>query len=132
MRQAIVFGYGVEGKPAESVREAAALHGAAFRELRDPQAVLRGLQKAPAGILIVRLGRALSDELELMQRIHRLFPEARTIALADSDNPGIAALAWEFGAAFVLARPLPWERLPQLVAAAISKEHELTHEPTDE
>ena len=119
MRQGLLINCGVEGKAAERLHETAALHGVICRDMRDTKAVLRGLQKAKDAVVVVRIGRALEEELAMIQAIQRLHPETRTIALIDSDNPAIAALAWELGAAFVLSKPTPWEVLPDVVAAML-------------
>lgn len=129
MRQALIINYGLEGKAADRLSAAAEELGVWCRAIRDAKACLRALEKAERAVLVIRLGRHLEQELSLLQQTHRHFPEARPIALADSDNPMIATLAWELGAAFVLSRPLPWELLPDLVTGILKTDERTAGAP---
>jgi hypothetical protein len=108
-----------DGRLAALLRPLARERRWLLREPRQAAAVLRLLRRGPA-VVVLKAGRDLERELTLVERIARVFPDAAVILVADSDLARLAGLAWDLGAAYVLAPPLPRERLPELVAALMA------------
>jgi hypothetical protein len=105
-----------DGRLAAQLRPLAEERRWVLREPRQAVAVLRLLRRGPA-VVVLKPGRDLEREFALVERVAWVFPEAAVVLVADSEYTRLAALAWDLGAAFVLAPPLPCERLPEIVAA---------------
>ena len=88
----------------------------ALREARRPETCLGLLSRGGPAVLVVKAGRDLERELALLERAAWLYPDAPAVLIADGDQPQLAGLAWDLGAACVLLPPQPAERLPEVVA----------------
>jgi hypothetical protein len=88
----------------------------ALREVRQPETCLDLLSRGGPAVLVVKAGRDVERELALLERAAWLYPDAPTVLVADGDQPELAGLAWDVGAACVLLPPQPRERLPEIVA----------------
>jgi DNA-binding NtrC family response regulator len=88
----------------------------ALREVRQPETCLGLLSRGGPAVLVVKAGRDVERELALLERAARLYPDAPAVLVADGDQPELAGLAWDLGAACVLLPPQPRERLPEIVA----------------
>lgn len=86
-----------------------------LREPRHPSAVLRLLDRAGPGVLILRLSRDLERELVMLEQVSWLYPDAATVLVADSEQRGLFGLAWDLGVRWVLLTPHTRERLEEIV-----------------
>jgi hypothetical protein len=64
----------------------------------------------------LKVGNDLLEELTLLDRVSWLFPDTATVVIGDTDNPVLAGLAWDLGAALVLFPPQPRYDLPDVVS----------------
>jgi DNA-binding NtrC family response regulator len=125
MHHAQVLVYESDGKLAEWLRDVSRKEGFRLSELRQPRACLAALRRNGPGVLLIKVGRDLEREMSLLEEASRLFPETQTVIVGDSDHAGLAALAWDLGAAFVLMPPTPLELLPDIVVGLLpGKIHE--------
>jgi DNA-binding NtrC family response regulator len=115
MQQTQVLVYENDGKLAESLKDLAQAHGFRLREIRQEKACFNLLHRGAPGVLVLKVGRDLERELRLLERISWLFPQTEVIAVGHRHYPGLAGLAWDLGACFVLFPPQPLELLPELV-----------------
>jgi DNA-binding NtrC family response regulator len=115
MQHAQVVVFENDGKLAAGLSDLSAHQGFRLREVRQEKACLNLLRRAGPGVLVLKVGRDLERELRLLERATWLFPETAVIVVGDSHYPGLAALAWDLGARFVLFPPQPLELLPELV-----------------
>jgi hypothetical protein len=95
--------------------------GVWFRGLATPKPVLGLLRQGSRGILVLRLGRDLVRELELLQSVADGFPEVTIGVVGESDHPELEGLCYDLGAAYVAfggeaaSRVLEW--LPRVIPA---------------
>ena len=75
-------------------------------------------------MLIVKAGRDLERELALLERATWLYPDVPAVLVGDGDQPELAGLAWDLGAACVLLPPQPRERLAEIVAGLMGEKAE--------
>jgi DNA-binding NtrC family response regulator len=115
MQHAQVLVYESDGKLAATLEELANRRGSRLREIRQENACLNLLRRYGPAVLVLKVGRNLEREVGLLDRITRLFPETPVIVVGDASYPGLAGLAWDLGARFVLFPPQPMELLPELV-----------------
>ena len=120
MRSAQILVYEGDGKLAEGLRELCQERGARLREVREEKACLSALRRG--GVLILKVGRDLEREMALLQRAAWLFPQIPVIVVGDADYPGLAALAWDLGALFVLFRQHSVDMLRDLVAHLLPRQ----------
>jgi hypothetical protein len=92
-----------------------------LREPRQLKACLRLLRRSQASVLVIRVGRSLEREMELLERVAWLHPETALVLVGDSEHAVLAGLAWDLGADFVLTPPQPRERLPEIVVALMGR-----------
>jgi hypothetical protein len=98
--------YEPDGRLAALLRPLAERQSWSLREPRQAEACLRLLPAGEPGILVVKLGHDLEDELGLVQRARQLSPGTGIIVVVDSDHPRLAGIAWDLGATLVLT-PTP-------------------------
>src|SRR5438128_2536992 len=115
MRRLQLVAFGLEGRLADELRELAHERALWLREVRHVKTCLNLLRRDGAGVLALRLGENLDREMALLEQVTRLFPTTRTIVIGPADNPALAALAWDLGAAYVLFPPQPIERIREVV-----------------
>jgi DNA-binding NtrC family response regulator len=107
MRSPQLLIYETEAWIADLLRGTAGTWKWALRELRQDRACLRSLRQGGPCILVLELGRDLEHDLKLLEQISRLCPETATVVVARSADSRLMALAWDLGAACVLAPPQP-------------------------
>ncbi len=105
-----------DGKLGALVRDLARQQRWTLREPRSPEACLRLLGPGGPAVLVLKVGRELGPEIRLLERATRLFPDTPVVVVGDADNAPLAGLAWDLGAAVVVAPPLPRDELPEIVA----------------
>ncbi len=115
MHHAQVLVFGLEGRLADALRDLAQELQFWLREVRHIKTCLNLIRKGGAGVLVLRLGKDLDRELALLHQVSDLFPTTRTIVVGPVDNPPVAALAWDLGAAYVLFPPQPVESIRDIV-----------------
>jgi len=121
MHHAQILGYGIEGRLAEVLQEWAQGRGVWLREVSHAKTCLNLLRKGGGGVLVLRVANDLEKELSLLETVGRLFPATRALVVLSSDDPHLAAMAWDLGASFVLAPPLPVEKIGDLLAGLLAK-----------
>jgi DNA-binding response OmpR family regulator len=100
---------------AEMLRGTAEVWGWPLRELRDEAALLRALRQGGPSVLVMEIAGDIERDLSLLDRLTWLCPEVRAIAVSNVASEELVGLAWELGAAFVLAPPQPRDILLPLV-----------------
>jgi hypothetical protein len=100
---------------AELLRGTAEVWQWPLRELRDEAAIVRALRQGGPSVLAFEVGADVERELSLLGRLTWLCPEAMTIAVSNVASEELAGLAWDLGAAYVLAPPQPRDALLPLV-----------------
>ena len=118
MQQTQILTYGLTGIAVEGLRDLTTARRIWLRETHQLSACQNLLQAAPT-ILIVQLGRDLVQELALVGLAHECVPGSAIIVIGETDSAGLAGLAWEFGAAYVLLPPTPVERLSEIVSCML-------------
>src|SRR5262249_60500703 len=78
-----------------------------LRELRDEAAIVRALRQGGPSVLAFEVGADVERDLSLLGRLGWLCPEAVTIAVSGVASDELVGLAWDLGAAYVLAPPQP-------------------------
>jgi DNA-binding NtrC family response regulator len=116
MRHPQILVHEKEGRLAELLRPLAERSRWALRQPRKLGTVLAYLERGGPAVLVLELGRDLEREFTLFERVAWLCPEATVVVVAAYDTARLASLAWDLGAAFVLAPPLSREQLPEIVA----------------
>src|SRR5689334_3099636 len=107
MRYPQLLIYETDGRLAGLLRESARARDWALREPRRPEGCLRLLRRGGPGVLVLKLGRDPAPELLLLERVTWQCPEAATVVVGDAEHAGLAAVAWDLGAACVLVPPQP-------------------------
>jgi len=111
--------YEGDGRLAAQLRPVAEAGARAVREPRQAGACLRQLGRGGPSVLVLRVGRDLEREMTLLERATRLYPDAACVVVAEGDQARLAGLAWDLGAAFVVAPPLSRDLLPELVESLL-------------
>lgn len=86
-----------------------------LREPRQLSAVLRLLDRAGPGLLVLRPSRDLEREMAMLEQVSWLHPDASVLLVSDNEQRGLSGLAWDLGVRFVLLPPHTRERLEELV-----------------
>jgi DNA-binding response OmpR family regulator len=116
MRYPQLIIYETDGRLAQMLEGTAGTHRWVLRQPRRLEACLRLLRNGVPAILIVRLENDLEAALSLVAQTVRLFPDAVAVVVCDSEEPVLADLAWDLGAAYVLVPSQPRELLVDVVA----------------
>jgi DNA-binding NtrC family response regulator len=116
MKHPQVVVYETDGRLAQLLRERVRAARWSLREPRQRESCLALLRDASPTVFVLKTGSKLEAELGILERVHALLPEARSVVVGDLQNQTLADLAWELGASFVLFPPLPHEWLPEIVA----------------
>jgi len=105
MRSAELLAHGIE-EPLGSRLAAWTLdHGIWYRSVQRRAAVRGLLAKGSRGILLIRLGRDLADELHLVREVADAYADVMVVVLGDLDHPLLEGMAYDLGAAAVLFPP---------------------------
>ncbi len=100
---------------ADMLRGTAEVWGWPLRELRDEAAVLRALCQGGPAVLVLEIAADVERDLALLSRLTWLCPGVQAIAVSSVASEELTGLAWDLGAAFVLAPPQPRDVLLPLV-----------------
>jgi hypothetical protein len=115
MRAPQIVVYESERWAAELLRGTAEVWRWPLRELRDESAIVRALHQRGPSVLVFEIGGDLEHDLALLGRLTWLCPEASTVAVSQVSSVELAGLAWDLGADYVLAPPLPRDALLSVV-----------------
>jgi hypothetical protein len=132
--------YETDGQLAPMLREMAKTRRWTLKEPRKTETCLRLLRGLCPSVLILKIAtyttrevgfpikeadekrRAADREkeqvvsLEILDRVHEDFPDTAIVVVGDAEDAGLASLAWEFGASYVLMPPQSRQMLPEIVA----------------
>lgn len=107
------------------LRETALVRGWWLREVQDDDACLRLLQEADPAVLVLEVGRNLTHEFALLERVQRMCGSAAVVVVSNTENVALSNLAWDLGADYALFPPLPLELLPDIVAGLMQPVEDL-------
>ena len=108
--------YESDGRLAAQLRPLAAANAWSLREPRQSEGCLRLLERGGPGVVVIRAGRDLEQELGLIEQVRWRHPHVAVVVVGDAEHARLAGLAWDLGAAYVHLPPQPHERLPGIVA----------------
>lgn len=117
MRYPQLLVYESDGLLAGMLRPLAEERKWVLREPRQTAACLRLLRRAHPAVLVIKVGTDSAGEMNLLERVRWLRPEAFTVVVLEPANPAVAALAWHAGATYVVAPPQPRTTLPELISS---------------
>jgi hypothetical protein len=126
--------YESERWAADLLRATAEIWQWPLRELREETAIVRALLPGGPSVLVFEIGCDIEGDLALLGRLTWLCPEASTVAVSNVASAELAGLAWDLGADYVLAPPLPRDALLPVVLGLMEKaksESRPTGEPDD-
>ncbi len=115
MRHPQLLVYESDGRLAALLRPLAEKNQWLLREPRQLSACLRLFDRGGPGVLVLRSSANLERELATLEQVSWLYPDAATVHVADSEQAGWAALAWDLGARYVLPLSQTRERLAEIV-----------------
>ncbi|MBI3409489.1 MAG: hypothetical protein HY040_14205 [Planctomycetes bacterium] len=117
MNRAQLLIYDSQGRLADQFSEFARARSVWLRDVRHAKTCLNLLRQGGGGLLVLKLGANLEQEMSLLAQVTQLFPATAVIVVGDTDHPTLAGLCWDLGAAHVLFPPQPLEKLNEIVAA---------------
>ncbi len=114
MRAPQIVVYESDRWAAELLRGTAEVWQWPLRELRDEAAIVRALQGGRS-VLVLEIGGDLERDLALLARLTWLCHAACAVVVTQTASAELAGLAWDLGADYVLAPPLPRDALLPVV-----------------
>lgn len=120
---------------------------APLAEARQPRWVLRQPRRLDAcarlamrglpSVLVVKVGRDVSREMAVLDRVRAASPEVPIVVVAAAASPALTGLAWHLGAAYVFTTEPPAETLAAVVERLLQRTSETfgaraQHAPADE
>jgi len=114
--------YETDGRLARMLEATAGTHRWALREPRRVDSCLRLLRQGDPAIVVVKVESDLESAFTLVEQMAWFFPDVAMVVVLDRDEAMLSELAWDLGAAFVLAPPQPRERLLDVVANLMGDE----------
>lgn len=90
-----------------------------LREPRRPESCLRLLRRGQPSVFVLKVGHDLERELSLLERVGWELPDTSAVVVGENENPVLARLCWDLGAAYVLFPPESREMLPEIVASLL-------------
>ena len=108
--------YETDRRLAAVLQSLADKHKWLLREPRQLSAVLRLLDRGGPGVLLLRLSRDQERELGLLEQVTWQYPDTAVVLVVSGEQMGLAGLAWDLGARWVLPPPHSRERLTEIVA----------------
>ncbi len=116
--------YESDGQLARLLEGTAGTHRWVLRQPRRVEACLRLLRRGGPAIVVMKLDRDLESAFTLLERTTWLFPEAASVVVTETDNAPLVELAWDLGAAYVLAPPQSRDLLVEVVAGLMTGSEE--------
>ena len=121
MRYPQLLVYESDGRLADFLKATAQIYKWSFRESRQPESCLRLLRRGGPGVLVVKLGGDLVRELSLVEQVASHLPEAAAVVVGETEDPALAAVAWDLGARFVHFPPQPRDQLLDIVTGIMEQ-----------
>jgi hypothetical protein len=121
MRLPQVVVYESDGRLAALLRALAERRVWSLREPRQVESCLRLLPGGDPCVLVIKLGRNLEREFELLHSSRRVAPRTSVVVVADTDHSWLSGLGWDLGAACVLVLPRSRETLLEVVATLMGE-----------
>jgi DNA-binding NarL/FixJ family response regulator len=116
MKQAQIITYALDAGMAGRLQGLAHERGLWLREVQNVAACRSLAAVAAPTVLVLVLGKDVVQELTLLQELSQASPDTAVVVVGETDNPALAALAWDLGAHCVLQPPQPIELLPEIVS----------------
>ncbi|MBX9680848.1 MAG: hypothetical protein K2X38_18985 [Gemmataceae bacterium] len=101
MRNPELIAFGFDEPAAASLATWAAPRGIRVRPVQKTDACLNLLREGYARAAILRVGRDLPSELELLAAVTAGFPSVASIVIEDSNHAELRATLWDIGARLV-------------------------------
>src|SRR5262245_31001638 len=120
MRHPQLIVWEADGRLAALLRPLAEGHRWSFREVRQADECLRLLIPGAPAVVVLRIGRDLTQEFDLIERLGWRHPAASAVVVAEAGHGRLAGVAWELGAAYVHLPPTPREGLVAVVAGLMN------------
>jgi DNA-binding NtrC family response regulator len=120
MRQAQVLAYGLDGRLAELVQQCCRDQGCTLRDVQHVKTCRDALRRAGPTVLVLKLGRDVEGELAILQQTQLAGLDIDVVVIGEADNPLLAGLSWDLGAACVLFPPQPADLLPGVIVRLLS------------
>lgn len=95
-----------------------------IREPRRLESCLRLLGRGHPTVLVVKVGGDLEHDFTMLERVTTLYPETAAVVVGDVENPVLAGLAWDLGAAFVFFPPLSRDLLYETIGRLLESRME--------
>jgi hypothetical protein len=113
--------YESDRRLGEYLRATAAVNRWALRTPQSASSCLKLLRRGDPAVLVLRLGRdGDKPPVAILERVAWLCPETAAVVVLDTDNPGLANLAWDLGASWVMGPAQPRDQLPEIVAGLMA------------
>jgi len=122
MRHPQVLVYEGDGRLTGLLRPMVEQQAWLLREVRDVEEVRRLARRGGPAVLLIRAGRDLEREVEMLERVTWLCPGTAAVVVAEVDYAQLAALAWDLGAAYVVVPPQSRETVPEIVRRLLDQE----------
>src|SRR5262245_58431461 len=117
MQHPQILVYESDGILAGHLQELARERKWPLREPRQSDSFAALLQRGDPTVFVLKLGRNLTAEFELLDRVQCTYPQTATVVVGDHADAALAGLAWDLGASYVLFPPQPRKRLTDVVVA---------------
>lgn len=115
MRSAQLITYGVDDDAAAGLQTLVSARGVALAVTRHVNACLNLMRQGAVGVLLLRVGKDLHQELALLDQVAEHFPHVAPVVWGDAEHPRLAGLAWDLGARAVLLPATDLERLHDII-----------------
>lgn len=94
--------YETDGLLARALRPLAREQRWLLREPRRLESCLAALANEGPAVVVLKAGRDLSREFELLQAVAERHPDVGIVVISDNVDPAVELLAWDLGASYVL------------------------------
>jgi hypothetical protein len=122
MRHAQVLVYENDSRLTAALQPLAARRRWVLRHPRTLAECLELLRAGGPAALVLRIGRHLEVEMDLLAGVSRLCPDVGLVVLGEPLHAPLAGLAWDLGADYVAFLPQPPELLPAVVEGLVGGE----------
>lgn len=126
MRYPQLLIYETDGRLARMLEATAGTHRWVLRQPRNVESCLRLLRNGGPAIVVLSIDSNLEQSLTLLTKTTESFPDVLTVVTMENENTGLADLAWDLGAAYVLTPRQPRDLLLDITAGfmgAVATDH---------
>jgi|SRR5579871_4136750 len=117
MRHPQLLVYESDDKLASLLRPLAEENKWLLRQPRQMATCVRLFERGGPGVLVLRPSRDLERELDQLERLTWIHPDAAVVLIVDSEQARLGRLAWDLGVRWVLPPPHNRERLSEVVTS---------------